>query len=93
MNILAIDTSASSMTLAVRTATDDVYREIASGRKHSRDILPNILSLLAESGVGLQQLDALGKCQGPRIIHWPENSCGRGSRLSLWVVNSCCACV
>jgi len=65
MNILAIDTSASSMTLAVRTATDDVYRKIASGRKHSRDILPNILSLLAESGVGLQQLDALAFAKGP----------------------------
>jgi tRNA threonylcarbamoyladenosine biosynthesis protein TsaB len=65
MNLLAIDTSASSMTLGVRTATDDIYREIASGRKHSRDILPSILSILAESGIGMKQLDALAFAKGP----------------------------
>ena len=65
MNLLAIDTSASSMTLGVRTASEDVYRVIDSGRKHSRDILPNILSILTESGIGLNQLDGLAFARGP----------------------------
>ena len=65
MNLLAIDTSASSMTLGVRTASEDVYRVIDSGRKHSRDILPNILSILTGSGIGLNQLDGLAFARGP----------------------------
>lgn len=65
MNLLAIDTSASSMSLGVRTASGDVYRVIDSGMKHSRDILPNILSILTESGIGLNQLDALTFARGP----------------------------
>jgi len=65
MNLLAIDTSASSMSLGLRTASGDVYRVIDSGMKHSRDILPNILSILAESGIALNQLDALTFAQGP----------------------------
>ncbi len=65
MNILAIDTSSQISGLALQTG-DRVYVRVAeTGRSHSREILPSIEGLLAESGLVVSDLDLLVFANGP----------------------------
>ena len=65
MNSLAIDTSTSQCVLGVSKGQLRYTRVIDSGRSHSRDILPNIESLMAEAQLALQELDVIIFGQGP----------------------------
>lgn len=65
VNVLAIDTSSTSCILGLQVGElifDDVR---ASGRSHSRDILPAISSLLEVSGLTFGQLDYIVFGEGP----------------------------
>ncbi len=66
MNILAVDTASSTLTLAVRT--DTKFEELSKqpqGMKHSEIIMPSIMELCSESGITIQDLDLLVCTRGP----------------------------
>ena len=65
MNYLAIDTSTRSTVLGVLTDNLITDRSTGEVRTHSREILPSINALLEETGLSLQDLDAIIFGQGP----------------------------
>ena len=65
MNLLAIDTSTSYSVLGLQTDSQILDRTTQAGRTHSKEILPNIVSILAEARIGLDELDCIVFGQGP----------------------------
>lgn len=66
MNILAVDTASSTLTLAVRTATG--FEELSKqpqGMKHSEIIMPSITELCTDAGIKIQDLDLFICTKGP----------------------------
>ena len=65
LNLLAIDTSTSSMVLGLKKNNIIVDRTVRGVRTHSRQILSSISSLLEEAKLGLNELDGIIFGQGP----------------------------
>lgn len=65
MKILAIDTSTQACSAAIYYDGDSIERFEIARQRHTELILPMIESLLAESGTGLTDLDALAFGCGP----------------------------
>lgn len=63
--ILAIDTSTSYLSLALRADGRTLLRHNAVGTKQSELILPHIRQLMAEAGIGAADLGAVVYAQGP----------------------------
>lgn len=65
MNLLAIETSSNACSVALLTGeTTTVFHEVAP-MQQTKQILPVIQKLLAETGIGLKDLDALAFGCGP----------------------------
>ena len=75
-NILAIDTSteACSVALCCDGQTRNIFQ--LAVRKHNQLILPMVQDLLSESGVQLQQLDAIAFANGPGSFTGLRIACG-----------------
>ncbi len=65
MNLLALDTSTDTAIIGVATEGGLIDRTTATGRSHSRDILPLVESAVEEAGISLTDLDAIVMGQGP----------------------------
>ena len=65
MNLLGIDTSTRSTVLGLQLGSEVVDRTSPEVDTHSRGILPSIESLVKETGISLEELDAIVFGQGP----------------------------
>ena len=65
MKILALDTATEACSAALNLNGEVVELFELSPRRHSRDLLPMVESLLAESEIKLNQLDAIAFGRGP----------------------------
>ncbi|WP_289623091.1 tRNA (adenosine(37)-N6)-threonylcarbamoyltransferase complex dimerization subunit type 1 TsaB [Neisseria montereyensis] len=63
--VLAIDTSTSFLSLALRVGGKTIIRHEEAGNKQSELILPNIGAMLAEAGITAADLGVLVYAQGP----------------------------
>lgn len=82
MNLLAIDSSTQQASVALSIKGE--VRSIEQGAQHShaRLLLPLIEQLLAEAGVGLQQLEAIVFGQGPGSFTGLRISCSLAKGLA-----------
>lgn len=65
MNILAIDTSTTACTVALKTGDDCCERFVIAPREHAHLVLPMIESVLAEAGMSRASLDYIAYGCGP----------------------------
>ena len=65
MNILAVDTSTKVCVLGISAGQKIHTNEEIVDRSHSKVILPSVVALLAEAGLGSQDLDLIVYGQGP----------------------------
>lgn len=65
MKLLALDTATEACSVALNLNGEVIERFALSPRRHSRDLLPMVESILADAGLSLKQLDALAFGRGP----------------------------
>jgi tRNA threonylcarbamoyladenosine biosynthesis protein TsaB len=66
MNLLALDTSTNRAAIALLVATGQVYATTTeASRRHGRDLIPLVSSLLAEGGLRAVDLDVVAVGLGP----------------------------
>jgi tRNA threonylcarbamoyladenosine biosynthesis protein TsaB len=66
MNVLALDTSTNRAAIALRVGTRQVYATTTeASRRHGRDLIPCVRSLLAEGGLRAVDLDVVAVGLGP----------------------------
>ena len=65
MNILSIETSVATGSVALQYADQIRETRIATPRTHAEQLLPRIEALLEESGIAVTQLDAIAFGRGP----------------------------
>ncbi|MBU0602796.1 MAG: tRNA (adenosine(37)-N6)-threonylcarbamoyltransferase complex dimerization subunit type 1 TsaB [Gammaproteobacteria bacterium] len=65
MNLLALETSAETASVALMMGGDILIREGGTPGTHARFVLPWVAELLAESGLTLGKLDAVAFSSGP----------------------------
>ena len=78
MKVLAIETSTTACSLGLRIDGETVEQTTQLGRNHSREILPLISGLLAETAIDLRALDLIVYGKGPGSF--------TGLRIALGVV-------
>ncbi len=94
MNLLAIDTSTTSTVLGLLLGNKIVDHTVVDAKKHSREILPAIATLIAESDLALRDIDAIVFGQGPgsftglRIAVGVVQGLAYGAGLSVIPVSS-----
>lgn len=65
MNLLALETSAETASVALLTGNETVFREGGTPGTHARFVLPWVDELLAETGLALGRLDGIAFSAGP----------------------------
>ena len=65
MRHLAIDTSSTSCSVALRSGDDVLARYEEQEREHTRLLMPMIRDVLAEAGLAVEDLDAIVLGNGP----------------------------
>lgn len=83
MKILAIDTSTEYCSAAVLHGSALASRSERAGQRHSELLLPMIDALLAETGLGLAQLDGVAFGAGPGSFTGLRIACGVAQGLAL----------
>ncbi len=97
MKLLALDTSSIACSVALQLDDDVNERHEELAREHTHLLLPMIRSLLAESGIGLDELDAIVLGNGPgsfigmRIAASVAQGLAHGSGLKIVPVSSLAA--
>ena len=89
MKVLAIETSTTACSLGLRIDGETVEQTTQLGRNHSREILPLISGLLAETAIDLRALDLIVYGKGPGSFTGLRIALGV-VRLGLWRWHSCC---
>ena len=94
MNLLAIDTSTTSTVLGLLLGKKIVDHTVVDAKKHSREILPAIATLMSKSDLALRDIDAIVFGQGPgsftglRIAVGVVQGLAYGAGLSVIPVSS-----
>ena len=94
MNLLAIDTSTTSTVLGLLLGKKIVDHTVVDAKKHSREILPAIATMMAKSDFALRDIDAIVFGQGPgsftglRIAVGVVQGLAYGAGLSVIPVSS-----
>ena len=83
MKFLAFDTATEWCSTALWIDGTCTHREIHAGQKHSDLLVPMLMELLAESGLGLNQLDGLAYGMGPGSFTGLRIACGVAQGLAL----------
>ena len=65
MRILALDTATQACSTALLTADKAITRELLTERGHAEHILSMVDAVLAEAGIGLEEVSALAFGRGP----------------------------
>jgi tRNA threonylcarbamoyladenosine biosynthesis protein TsaB len=81
--LLALDSAIDTMALALVTPQHTRLAEAAGGPQASARLLPEIHALLADAGLGLQQLDAIAFGQGPGAFTGLRTACAVAQGLAL----------
>lgn len=97
MNLLALDTSSLACTVGVLYNGKTIVRYAEQAREHTRLLLPMVKSVLAESGLGIDDLDAIVLGNGPgsfiglRIAASVAQGLAHGAQLNIAPVSSLAA--
>ena len=83
MKILAIETSCEHGSIALLAGDAMFERELVGQANHSAHLLPEIRSLLADAGMGLQDLDAVAFGSGPGAFTGLRLACAAAQGLAL----------
>jgi tRNA threonylcarbamoyladenosine biosynthesis protein TsaB len=81
--LLAFDTSTEAMSIALRLPERTLAFDGAGGALASQRLIPQIMSLMAEAGVTLAQLDAIAFGRGPGAFTGLRTSCSVAQGLAL----------
>lgn len=83
MNVLALETSTDSGSCALLLGDRLSERICPAGRPHSETLLPLLRELMAESGIGFAQLDAIAFGAGPGAFTGLRVACGIAQGLAV----------
>ena len=83
LKFLAFDTATEWCTAALWLEGSCVFRQIHAGQKHSDLLVPMVMELLAEAGLGLRDLDGLAYGMGPGSFTGLRIACGVAQGLAL----------
>lgn len=81
--LVAIDTSTERLVLAVGTPAGAHTRDEAGGPRASARLLPALLELLAEAGLGWPEVDAVAYARGPGAFTGLRAACAVAQGLAL----------
>ena len=81
--LLAFDTATEQMSLAVAVADRVWTHEAAGGALASATLIPAILALLKDAGVGLRELDAIAFGRGPGAFTGLRTACSVAQGLAF----------
>jgi tRNA threonylcarbamoyladenosine biosynthesis protein TsaB len=81
--LLSFDTSTESASLALSSPAGEWTREIAGGAQASAALIPEVLALLAEAGVALAGVDAIGFGRGPGAFTGLRTACSVAQGLAF----------
>lgn len=83
MRLIAFDTATEWCTAALWVDGAVTLREAHAGQRHSELLVPMVMDLLAEAGLGLGQLDGLAYGMGPGSFTGLRIACGVAQGLAL----------
>jgi tRNA threonylcarbamoyladenosine biosynthesis protein TsaB len=83
MRLIAFDTATEWCTAALWVDGGVAYRQERAGQRHSDLLVPMVMDLLAEAGLGLGQLDGLAYGMGPGSFTGLRIACGVAQGLAL----------
>lgn len=83
MNLLALETSTERLSLAILRDGKLFARDVDAGQRHSDLTLPLLYELLEESGLAMQDLDAIAFGQGPGSFTGVRIACGLAQGIAL----------
>lgn len=83
MRLIAFDTATEWCTAALWLDGELSWRESRAGQRHSDLLVPMVMELLAEAGLGLGQLDGLAYGMGPGSFTGLRIACGVAQGLAL----------
>jgi tRNA threonylcarbamoyladenosine biosynthesis protein TsaB len=81
--ILAIETSSELASCALLSGDTVISRESDGVRTHSQSVLPMVQELLAESGIGLKDVEAIAFGAGPGSFTGVRTACGVAQGLAF----------
>ncbi len=85
MNLLALETSTESLSIAILRGGESLAREVDAGQRHSELALPLLHEMLAEAGLTLREFDAIAFGQGPGSFTGVRIACGLAQGLALGI--------
>lgn len=83
MKFIAFDAATEWCTAALYRDGELTQRAIHAGQRHSELLVPMVMALLAEAGLGLKQLDGLAYGMGPGSFTGLRIACGVAQGLAL----------